>query len=197
MKRILSSILLLALAAAAHGQTLTFTLETSSNDGKSVVPRLTWSTSPTAGSCTASGASDWTGTKAASGTTLLAAVITSRTYSLVCSWPGVERATLRWTLPTTNTDGTPYTDASQLEVVYGTSATALTQSALIANPATTTWTSPTLAPGTWHFAVRAVNARGLKSENSNVMAKVITAGASQSRALELTIRFPNPPVLEE
>jgi hypothetical protein len=194
MKRILATILLVAFAAAAQSQTLNFTVETSTSGGDSVVPRLTWTTSPAASSCTAS--NGWTGSKAASGTELLPAINATRSYTLTCTWPGVQSCTVNWTAPTTNTDGSAYTNPGGFRIQYGSSATGLDQSVYLQNPAARTWScpsSPPLAAGTWFFGVRAVNAQGLESELSNVASKVLSATANQSRTLEVAIKFPNPP----
>lgn len=104
MKRLLLAAALL-LAAPAFSQTLTFTVETSSADGRSVIPRLTWSTSPAASSCQASGASNWSLAKQPQGTVILPAITTTTSYSLACAWAGDTSATVRWTAPTQNTDG--------------------------------------------------------------------------------------------
>jgi hypothetical protein len=183
------------LGSFVQAQTLNFNLETSSSDGRTVVPRLVWSTTPAASSCTASGATDWTGTKAASGTVTLAAVNASRTFTLVCNWPGVSVAAVGWTAPALNVDGTPYTNAAGYRIQYGTSPSALTESVYVQNPAARSWTSPALAAGTWHFGVRAVNALGLESDLSNVASKATTAGVSRTVPIELAIRFPTAPVL--
>lgn len=198
---IVSSLLAVMMAGPAHAQTpgtLTFTLETSSNDGKSVVPRLTWQTTPAGATCAASGASDWTGTKAAAGTVLLAAVTQTRTYSLACTWPGATTATVAWTPPTQNTDGSAYTNANGYRIQWGNVGPAesqLNRDTYIADSAARSWTSPTLSPGTWWFGVKAVNAQGIESAISNVGSKVATAPQTVTRNLELTIRFPNPPVI--
>jgi hypothetical protein len=84
--------------AQAASPTLTFTAQTTTGNG-SVVPALTWATSPAAQSCTASGDPAWTGTKAAAGTQTLAAITSSKTYQLVCTWPGDTTATISWTDP--------------------------------------------------------------------------------------------------
>lgn len=178
----------------AHSQTpsLIFTLETTSPDGKTVVPRLTWSTTPAANSCTASG---WTPPApfATSGTTVLAAVSASQTYGIACGWNGVTKFALVWVAPTENTDNSPLTNLAGFKVRYGTAANNLNTTATINDPAARGWTSPDLAPGTWFTGVLAFNALGLESDLSTVISKTLTAGASQNRALELTIRFPKPP----
>lgn len=182
-------------SSQAEAQTIDFTLATSSADGRSVTPRLTWATTPAAASCTASGATDWTGTKTPSGTVTLAPVTASRTFSIVCSWPGTTRAALAWTAPTTNADGSAYTNPNGYRIQYGTAADALNTSVYVSEPART-WTSPDLAPGNWFFGVRAVNTLGLEGALSNIVSKAATAGASQTRALELAIHVPGAPVLQ-
>lgn len=202
MKKYVAMALLLGLvgfASQAPAQTLDFTLSASSSDGKTVIPKLTWATTPAATSCTASGDAAWTGTKAASGTTTLAGVTVSKTYVLVCSWPGVTKATLTWTPPTTNTDGTPYTDPNGFRIQWGNTGPAeaqLDQTTYIPQSAGNSWTSPNLAAGTWYFGVKAVNALGLESALSNVASKVLTAGTNQSRSLALGVKFPGAPVMD-
>lgn len=184
------------ISSYAHAQTLTFTLETTSPDGQSVVPRLTWQTTPAAQSCTAAGASDWTGTKAASGTVVLAAVTTSRTYGIACNWPGVTKVSLSWTPPTKNTDGSALTNLAGYRVLYGNVGPAPSQLDKLATVSDATargWTSPNLTPGPWYFAVKAFNTLGLESALTNIVSKTATADAEQNRSLELTIRFPNAP----
>ena len=186
------------LATAAHAQTpvLTLTLETSTTaDQRAILPKLTWSTTPTATSCTASGGTGWAGNKSPAGSLTLAAVTTSQAYTLVCNWPGVTLATVTWQPPTTNTDNTPLTDLAGFIVKYGTSPTALTQSSNVAGATVTTWTSPTLTPGTWYFNVLAVNALGLVSDPSNTVNKTTTASTSDTRSLTLGIKYPSPPVV--
>lgn len=188
-------LVLAAMAAPTHAQTptLNFTVATSTTDGRTVVPVLTWSTAPAAQSCTAAGGTGWAGTKAASGTQTLAAISTTTSYSITCTWPGDVTALVSWTAPTTNTDGTPYTNPNGFRIQYGTAANALNTSTYISDSAARTWRSPTLTPGTWFFGVRAVNAQGLESDLSNVASKVITAATNQSRTLEVAIRFPSTP----
>ena len=168
-------LLCLMVTGVAHAQTapsLTFAAENVTGAG-SVTPRLTWSTTPAAQSCTASG--DWSGTKAASGTETLAAITASRTYNLTCTWPAGTSATLRWTPPTTNTDGSALTDLRSFTVHYGTSATALAQTKAVSSATATSDTVTGLAAGTWYFCVRAVNAASITSDCSNTVSKVLSA----------------------
>jgi hypothetical protein len=186
---------LLTIAAAAQGQTLDFTLSTSTPDGLTVVPKLTWNTVPAATICTASGGVGWAGSKAASGTQTLAAVSATQAYGIVCSWPGAVKAAVTWTAPTTNVDGSAYTDPGGFRIQYGTSATNLATSVYLQDPAARSWTSPNLTAGTWYFAVRAYNSMGLEGPLSNVASKTMTADASKSAGLTLAITIPGAPIL--
>ncbi len=179
----LLALFLILSATAANAQTagtITFTANPTSGTG-SVVPKLTWSTSPVASSCTASGG--WSGTKFASGTETLAAITANKTYTLTCSW-GNGTATINWTKPTTNTDGSPLTNLAGYKVLYGTSSSALTNVKQVNVPSATSTTIPALQTGTWYFSVRAFNTSQLESTNSNTAQKTIT---SASAAKNLTI----------
>jgi hypothetical protein len=82
-------------------------------------------------------------------------------------------ATLSWTPPTSNTDGTALTNLAGYRIAYGTSSTALTQTIQVANPGLSSYTLSNLAPGTYYFAVRAYTSSGTESNNSNVQAKTV------------------------
>jgi len=82
-------------------------------------------------------------------------------------------ATVSWTAPTTNTDGSALTDLASFRVVYGRSSTDLSQSASVNNPSVTSYTVNNLATGQWFFAVYARNSAGMESAISNVATKTI------------------------
>lgn len=81
-------------------------------------------------------------------------------------------ATLNWTPPTTNTDGTALTNLAGYRISYGASAAALTQTVQVASPAVVRYTL-TLSPGEYFFAVRAYTSNGTESALSNVISKVV------------------------
>ena len=83
------------------------------------------------------------------------------------------RATLSWTAPTENTDGSTLSNLTGYRIRYGTSAGALTQTIVISNASVTTYVVEDLAPATWYFAVTAVNSTGSESAFSNVANKQI------------------------
>ncbi|HKU16635.1 MAG TPA: putative Ig domain-containing protein [Steroidobacteraceae bacterium] len=83
------------------------------------------------------------------------------------------RATLTWTAPTENTDGSTLANLAGYKIRYGTNAASLTQSITISNVSVTTYVVEDLAPATWYFAITAVNSAGIESDQSNVANKRI------------------------
>lgn len=183
-------VLFMFAAGAAEAQTagvVTLQANRTSATG-SLVPVLTWSTNPVAQSCTASGG--WSGTKAASGSQTLPAINASTNYTLTCSW-GAGSANITWVAPTTNMDGSALTNLASFKVYYGTSSTALTNSTIISDVTRRSTTISSLAPGTWYFAVRAVNSAAAESDNSNVASKAV-AGSQAARTVNITITGSTP-----
>ena len=182
-------ILGLLLWKSASAGTLTFTTTTATGNG-SVIPVLSWSTTPVATGCTASGA--WSGAKAASGTETLAAITSSKTYNLLCSWADLSQAIVNWVPPTQNTDGTAYTDAKASRVYYGTTSSSMTTTVDVPAPATSK-TVTGLATGIWFFNVHAVNQLGVESGPSNTASKTI-GSSSSTESVGITVNpVPMPP----
>jgi hypothetical protein len=69
-------------------------------------------------------------------------------------------ATLSWTVPTTNTDGSPIGTITGYYIYYGTSPAAMTQTLQLTNPSATTYVVEHLRPGTYYFSVAASTAAG-------------------------------------
>jgi hypothetical protein len=88
--------------------------------------------------------------------------------------PATGSVTLTWTVPTTNTDGTPLTDLAGFYVNYGTSASSLTQTINVSSAAATGYTLTGLATGTWYFSVAAYTSVGTQSASSNVASDTIS-----------------------
>jgi len=82
-------------------------------------------------------------------------------------------AEVSWTAPTQNTDGSSITDLAGYRIVYGTSASALTQTVELSNPSLTTYVVEGLSSATWYFAVKAYNSAGAESTLSNIASKSI------------------------
>jgi hypothetical protein len=77
-------------------------------------------------------------------------------------------ATLSWTPPTQNTDGSSLTNLAGYRILYGTSPTALTRTVQLANPGLSRYVVENLAVGTWYFSLRSYSTTGAESSASNV-----------------------------
>lgn len=82
-------------------------------------------------------------------------------------------ATLSWTPPTENTDGTPATALAGYYVRYGTSPDELDKTITVPGAKSTTCIISGLTEGTYYFAVVAYTAAGTKSGVSNVATQSI------------------------
>lgn len=82
-------------------------------------------------------------------------------------------ATLSWTPPTRNTDGSALSNLAGYRIHYGQSAGELSQTIQIANTGARSYTVTGLTAGTWHFAVRAYNSAGGESDPSNIISKAV------------------------
>jgi len=82
-------------------------------------------------------------------------------------------ATLSWTAPTTNTNGTTLTNLSGYSIYYGTSSSALTRTVSLNSAGMTSYVVSDLAPATYYFAISAVNSSGAESARSAVVSKVV------------------------
>jgi hypothetical protein len=82
-------------------------------------------------------------------------------------------ATLRWTPPTLNEDGSPLTDLRGYRVYYGTSSTNLDTVLDLPNPGLASAVIENLSPATWYFAVKAYNTANAESGFSNIASKTI------------------------
>lgn len=199
--KVLAAVVLVVMAIAAMPAqaqtpgTITFAAEVTSGNG-SVVPVLTWSTAPTAAGCVASGNPAWAGAKAPAGTETLPAITSSTTYNLSCSWPGDTTATLTWTRPTTNTDGTAYTDPRGFRIYYSQNPADLMTRTPVAidNPNAAEHVMSSLAPGVWYFVVTAINQRDVQSDPSNQVTKTMTSAVEAVQSIGITVNpVPNPP----
>jgi len=93
--------------------------------------------------------------------------------SVGASGSGSGSATLSWTAPTRNTDGSTLSNLAGYRIVYGTSSSALSRTIQVTNPGLTTYVVQDLSPGTYYFAVRSYSSTGVESSNSSVASKTI------------------------
>jgi putative Ig domain-containing protein len=82
-------------------------------------------------------------------------------------------ATLTWTPPTTNTDGSPLTNLAGYRVRWGLAPGNYTNSVTLNNPGLASYVVTNLVPGTHYFVVTAVNSAGVESQLSNVASKTM------------------------
>ncbi len=146
---------------------------------------LSWTVS-NATSCTASGG--WSGSKNASGGSQSSAALTiGTTFTLSCSGTGgnasksvtvavqsvTGSATLSWTPPTANEDGSVLTDLAGYKIHYGASSRSYTNTIVLSNPGLSTYVIDNLTAGTYYFVVTAFNTPGNESAYSNEGSKTI------------------------
>jgi hypothetical protein len=78
-------------------------------------------------------------------------------------------ASLEWTPPTENTDGSALNNLAGYKVYYGPSASSMSHVVQLTNPGLTGYTVTNLGSGTWYFAVTAYTATGVESSLSPVV----------------------------
>ena len=94
-------------------------------------------------------------------------------FSVTVLAPTNGSATVRWSPPNTNVDGTPITNLAGFRIVYGQSASNLSKSVSIPNPAITSAFIEGLSSGTWYFAVKAYTTSSVESDLSSIGQKTI------------------------
>jgi hypothetical protein len=82
-------------------------------------------------------------------------------------------ATLSWTPPTRNTNGTTLSNLAGYRIYYGTSPSALTRTVTLSNAGLTRYVINDLSAATWYFSIRAYTSTGVESTGSNTLSKVI------------------------
>jgi len=153
-------------AADADGDTLTF----------AIANKPSWATfSATTGrlSGTPTAASAGTYSNIAISVSDGKATVALPSFSVAVNQVSMGVATLTWTAPTQNVDGTALTNLAGYRVYYGTSSSALTQSVQVSNAGVTTYLVENLSPATYYFSVRSYTSTGVESTNSNIASKTI------------------------
>ena len=82
-------------------------------------------------------------------------------------------ATLSWTPPTTNTDGSPLTNLAGYKIYWGTAPGSYPSSVTVNNAGISSYVVGNLVPNTYYFAVTAFNTAGTESVLSNSASKTI------------------------
>jgi|JRYD01.1.fsa_nt_gb hypothetical protein len=95
-------------------------------------------------------------------------------FAITVSDVATGSATLSWTAPTQNTDGSALTNLAGYEIHYGRNASSLDRLVRLDTPGLTTYMIENLSTGTWYFAIAARNSQGVASSLSSVASKVIS-----------------------
>ena len=153
-------------AADADGNTLTFTIS-----NRPAWATFNAATGQLAGTPTAASAGTYSNIVIAVSDGTASATLAAFSIAVVDVSNGA--ATLTWTPPTTNTDGSTLTTLAGYRVAYGASAATLTQTIQLGNAGMSSYVVENLAPGTYYFALRAYTTGGAESANSNVVTKIV------------------------
>jgi hypothetical protein len=101
------------------------------------------------------------------------ATVALPTFNITVTASATGSATLSWTPPTRNTDGSALTNLAGYRVYWGRASGTYTQSVTLNNPGLATFVVEPLSSGTWYFATRAINSLGVESSLSNEATKTI------------------------
>ena len=82
-------------------------------------------------------------------------------------------ATLSWSPPTQNTDGSAVTNLAGYRVYWGTSQGSYPNSVTLSNPGLASYVIDQLTPARWYFVVTAYTSNGVESNASNVASKQV------------------------
>jgi len=95
-------------------------------------------------------------------------------FTITVAAVGTGSATLTWTAPTQNEDGSPLTDLTSYRIYWGTASRNYTNNVTVTNPGLTTYVVGNLLSGTtYYFATAAGNSQGTYSAYSNEATKAI------------------------
>ena len=94
-------------------------------------------------------------------------------FSITVNQTATGSATLSWTAPTQNVDGSPLSDLAGYNIYYGLSEGQYDNVVSVDNPGLTTFVVENLAPNTYFFVATAVNSSGVESDRSAVATKVV------------------------
>ncbi len=94
-------------------------------------------------------------------------------FSLTVGAAVTGSATLSWTPPTANTDGSQLTTLAGFRIYYGQNQSNLDEVAEVANPSISSYQIDNLGQGTWYFSVHSYTSAGTESADSNLASKTI------------------------
>lgn len=94
-------------------------------------------------------------------------------FSVEVTQVATRSASLSWTAPTANEDGSNLSDLAGYKIYYGTSSGSYSNTIRIDNPSITTYVVENLSPNTYFFAATAFNTAGVESSYSGEASKTL------------------------
>jgi hypothetical protein len=94
-------------------------------------------------------------------------------FSVNVTQSGSSSATISWTAPTQNTDGSALTNLAAYKIYYGVSEGNYPNQIRINNPGISTYVVDNLTPDTYFFVSTSINSSGVESELSNVARRTV------------------------
>jgi hypothetical protein len=92
------------------------------------------------------------------------ATATMTAFAITVAPAPTKNVTLKWSPPTTYTDGSPLTDLAGFTVFYGNASHQYSASIRLSDPTMNTVVLEGLQSGTWYFSVKASNSAGVESD---------------------------------
>ena len=96
-------------------------------------------------------------------------------FSVSVTQVAVGSATITWTAPTQNTDGSALIDLDAYMIYYGVSEGTYPNQVRVDNPGLTSYVIENLPPDTYFFVATSINTNGVESTFSNVAMKTVTS----------------------
>jgi hypothetical protein len=164
--------------ASAHGKVFAISLTSIEGDAgygspSSATIQVTTSTASASSSSSSSGgavsSSSSSSGGSSSGTTLARGSSSSGgSSSSSGTTTGAKTATLSWSAPTDNTDGSALTNLQSYNIYYGTSSSAMTNKIAV-SVGLSNYVIQNMNSGTWYFAMTSVNSSGVESPLSGTV----------------------------
>lgn len=110
-----------------------------------------------------------------SGTTTDTGTSTGSETTTTPTVPASYTATLSWTPPSTREDGSPIalSELTGYEIYYTTDDLTQATTVAVSGGSNTSYSLPSLAAGTYHFAIAAIDSNGLKSSLSGLVSTTL------------------------
>jgi hypothetical protein len=95
-------------------------------------------------------------------------------FDITVNQIAVGSASLSWTPPTENADGSVLSNLAGYRIYYGRNASNLTETVVLTNAGLTRYVVDNLSPAKWYFSMTSVNSNGVESDRSGTASKTIS-----------------------